>query len=60
MAAAIQNISHKVQDSVESAHEVQSQINEVSNAAEKVTLDSEQLATLVSKLQKLIEQFKLS
>lgn len=30
------------------------------NAAEKVTLDSEQLATLVSKLQKLIEQFKLS
>ena len=60
MAAAIQNISHKVQDSVESAHEVQSQINEVSDAAEKVTLDSEQLAKLVIKLQQLIEQFKLS
>jgi len=49
-----------VQDSVESAHEVQSQINEVSDAAEKVTLDSEQLAKLVIKLQQLIEQFKLS
>jgi hypothetical protein len=42
------------------SHGVQRQITEASNAAEKVTLDSEQLATLVSKLQKLIEQFKLS